>query len=416
MKTPHVTPRGAAKAGRTPQLASRLRTTFERLRATFERLRLWAPVEVRAPARLHAWLGVDRSVCYRMYADLETENVPASRLGELLPGAEGAMAILAAFRRRNAPAALTAAAGVAVERYAALIHAAGGSQAKLVRLVRETESTQTSDPVEHRLAQCSRSSADSLGIRCDTLRVIYILAPGAAERGQNADAWQAISATSYLGLRASDRHFPIATFLETPALASGSTTLDEDDAAGWRPGAVLGEFSSDPLPSVVGERRADRLVQLIEVGSRRGLRAAQGRDVVIGNRFKVTPPATSTPHQVSMIPRVPASELVIDVLVDPSLNATELAPRGAFFVSHLGLVVGPPEDRWFDRGPACISVERPAPGDNAVWASHRRLRDHLLDVAGISQQPDHFRLTAKWPMVGWQVLAELRTSENRQRR
>lgn len=412
MSTPPASPRRTTQ-GRTARIAPRLRTTFDRLRATFERLRLWAPAEVRAPARLHAWLGVDRSVCYRMYADVETENVPASRLAELLPGSEGATAMLGAFRRRHAPAALTAAAAVAVERYAALIHAAGGSQAKLVRLARQSEAAHTADPVERRLAQCSRTAAEAMGIRCDRLSIIYILAGGA--QGAHA-GWHAVSATSYLGLRAADRHFPIATFLETPALGSGSTTLDEDDADGWRPGAVLGEFSSDPLPSVVGERHADRLVQLIEVGSRRGLRAAQGRDVVIGNRFRVTPPQHARPHQISMIPRVPASELVIDVLVEPSLNATDLHPRGAYFVSHLGPVVGPPEERWFDRGPACISAQRVSADDSQAWNARRRLRDHLLGVAGISREPDHFRLTARWPMVGWQVLAELRTGENRQRR
>lgn len=382
------------------------RAIGERMRATMERLRAGLPPGDRAPARLSRLLGVDRSICYRVFGGTGKESGEEIVLG--LPGVAGSRQLVAAFGRHGAAKSHVAGAMAAIGAYAELVAESGGSQAGLIRALRRACDVVEAreDPGETARAKLSDATAEAMGVRCDAQVMTYLLTRG------SGDSWIGRVAQAYLGVRGRAGHFPIATMVEAPARGSGPWTLDNDAAEGRTPGALLSQFSSDPFPPVTSERRGDRLVQVIDTATRRGLRALRGIDVVLGNRFLVQPVTRESPvHRVSLVPRIPTGRGVVDVVIDRSLGDVTAEPRGMYFVSHMGVVIESPESRWFDRGPGAPSVRKIGPADAEpwVWGAHARVLEYLAGEAEIDlTETVRYRMEMRWPMVGWQLLTDFR--------
>lgn len=398
-------------------LGRRAEAAGRRLRAELKQLVAACPASARTSAGLGRWLGVSRPVCHRLLAGIACDGDGLGVLAEM-PGHEAIELVIRAAEAKGLKRAAVTSALIAADEYGEVIGLAGGSRHKLVaRLDRLREDLALRGVLTGKGLGARRAmhdaAAELLGISCEACFSMYILLPGAA--GIEPVKLEALHAMGWLGVRARAAHFPLvasrATDLEAEELRP--TTLEYSRADGFTPGAILGAFSSMPFPKVNSVMIGNKLVQQVDFAGARQMRAREGKDVVIGNRFLVSPPTPRDDvrtHQVSVLPRIPTARLAMDVLVHRDLGAKELRAHGVYYVGTEGIVIGDPERRWADRldhqpSISRINVDAAPEGINLRYVE---LLAAMLSHAGVRREEfDLFRMQIDYPLHGWQHLAEL---------
>lgn len=362
------------------------------------------PARDRRPARFAARLGLDRAVCHRMISAASDERSGVDVLLGL-PGVRALESITAALVASGAiEDGRLARFRATVRAYEDLIGQSGGSQTRLNKELRRA-----SDVVEvvsrpSDSAQTRRVfNAGAAGLVRGSARTISLVYAACAE----PDRLSAASIRGLIGVRSSEPRLPIAYARQVGVSPMGSDplTLDGRRAVGFSPGAVIGELSSDPFPIVTTTRAGDTTIELLDTASC----TERPMDVFIGSAYEASLPRQGTEHMVSLIPRVPAARLVIDVLLDKRLRAEPVNVVEVFNIGVQGLVIESPHTRWFDRvatltGPVARTMD-PAGSADADLDLHARSAAHLLaETAWDAERFDVFRVDLAYPLWGLQHL------------
>jgi len=436
---PRPRPATAPSAARRTQRerARQANAVGRRLRSELKALLATCPGSRQTSASLAQWLSVSRPVCHRLFAAVQVEGDGLEVLAAL-PGVDALRQIARAAEARGVSRRIIAATLGAIDHYHDLVGLAGGSQAKLLAQLERLRQDLSARSASAAAALLERrglhdAAARVMGIKCQTHMVVYVLLPGrfgpAAHEHQPGasapDMLAALNVQAWLGVRARAGHFPLVATRtsDLPTNQSHPTTLELSNAEGFTPGAILGEFSTLPLPAIHSSRIGRHLHQQIDMTMPRALRSREARDVVMGNRFYVSPPTPRTPQehteladsteltqQVSVMPRIPATNLILDVLVHKELAPIKLDCRGVYYPGHEGLVVDDADKRWADRlgdGPRSSPIATGA-APAGIDLDYGRVLSTLAEHAGVAaSELVTFRMEMEYPLQGWQHLAEL---------
>jgi hypothetical protein len=373
------------------QVATRLQTELRAVLAL-------VPPQHRATTDLARWLHVSRPVCHwiKAAADFTGDVI---EIYALLPGIDGLDAMLRALRKRVATPHAVDAAMAAALVYRETIGAAGGSQAKLRRLVDQLREQELAgldrDPEWHKREKMFSAMSAICGERSRLLTMVMITSP--------TDDPTKVSHLAALGHAAATfdpGHIPLVLSRRLGTDAGGQDeTIDGDAVAGFSPGAVLGRFSSLPLPVVTTRENETSLMQTLDT------RRTSGRalDIFIGRR-------TTAPHpdhdgtgelRFSLVPRVPTRELLMDIYVHRSLQAGP--PIGLARLLGIDSAAAPhPEKRWFDQigaNPPVIPLSKCA---HAGHQRHEELTNFLFEqLTSPMSEYAGWRLAVPFPL--WSV-------------
>lgn len=389
-----------------------LRNTGTRLVAELHALLRQIPAQQRKCSTFSRWLGVDRSVCYRMLAAMQHKGEPVE-VFRSLPGVDGYQRVIKALSRRGIDRARIGRALAAGEAYAQLVGDAGGSQAKLVRqcarLLEEERSGRLPGPsLEHAVGargKAMAAAAEVSGCRAAVHSLVYAVC-----RDRESGELTAASVQGMVGLRRKARHLPIVLSRIAKPESSGvePSTFDQDLSLGWSAGTVLGVLSSDPLPVVTVSRTRETLVTLLDPKSP----AESQTDIFIGGRFRVSAPDKSVPrHSVSMIPRVPAEWSVMDVYLHPNVGCITDAEVSLFYIGAEGAVLEDPASRWYDRLEGASDVQQIGRGLTGAACDRspkqRLAAQALFDATQWdAMEFSHVRFEMPFPLWGVQQLLE----------
>lgn len=346
-RSTEVTPLAAGEAARADQMA-------QRLHAELSRLMRQIPESSRGASSLSRLTGVLRVTCQRVVSALADLPV-GPRLLVRLPGTEGLRQFLDGMATAGAAKEDIGTAQAAVDEFERLLSQLGGGQARLAeRLAAGGGSVQV---VGEDSVAVRRSLNDAAwrvtGRRCETSLSIYAFrvpeqSPGTLERAL---------AKGVIGVQLAEGGLPLQlssgdTLAEDDgALAGragdGVSTLDASLARGRTPEAILGPFTSHPMPTVTARGGKGSLMQVVDPSER----TREPFDVVTAVRANspVHDPATGKPslHEVWSLVNMPSRRLVLDVYLHrgierryrPSIDAQLWNP---------GLTV-PEEQRWATR-------------------------------------------------------------------
>lgn len=335
----------------------------------------------------------------------------------LLPGVEGLRSLAEGARRAGLGKAIWAGLAAGVEAYAELTGDAGGSQAKLLRALRQQRPVSGERPGQlgaRARRAYSLAARELTGIAAGTMHIVYVLRPGS--EGATLRGW---SAVGLVGVRGRLGHLPLTmTRVCDVSEGSGAPGPWEEGAGGgagvgFVPGAVLGKYSSVPFPRVVAELRGERHTHVIDAATPRGLRGARERSVYFGQRFETrgVGGGGGGVHEVSVVPRVACDRLAVEVVVDGALRPGGIRTTGVFFLGSNGLVIGDSEVRWFDRLPSELHGPEFQEGvlRERVIGRQEELRADVLEAAGLEEAGVvSYSMVMEWPLPGWQHLFALR--------
>ncbi len=365
-----------------------IRAVGARVRTELRVLLNQVPDEHAPVSALSRWINVNRSVCHRSVAAARVEGDAADVLREL-PGVDGLEQFVQGFLSRGIDPVICARGASAVEDYKKLIGRSGGSQSKLVRMIEGLQRDEAAGSFEdlgsetmllrqrwHELA------VQMTGLESETLVVIHAVRMASDEPRQYD--WAGLSGN--LGITRRQKHLPIVMIRRH---VHGPTNEGYQSLRGkpMEPGQtrmLIPEFCSSPLPQVVTRHYPAHLVQLIDPSQN----AADPLDVIIGQRILATEAKERRKdgHKFTMLPRVPAKRLVMDVHLHDSVPRGSRIGGRQFFAGSVSLA-GNPAERWFDR-----LDDLPTP---------RTLGRGLLDT-DCAGNPRHQEMT-RWifDQVGW---------------
>ena len=372
----------------------------ERLRAELRRALEAVPADARTPTAFSRRFSVDRVICHRLMSAARVEGTGVDAL-LAMPGSQGVNKVVDALGRAGVTDAPLRAA---VREYETLIARAGGSQANLLRVLRELQAIEACgedvDVVQTRRRH-AHASAAMTGLSADVLYSLCALRVPADGAGE---ALECALVRGLIGLECRAGHFPIVLsrgsrlHTDAPEGASGESH--------FHPAAVLASMSTTPAPVVAVAEQPDQVVELLD-----GLTPGrEPHNVFVGGEFQIPDPLApghNKRHIVSPVPRVPADRMVLDIYLDRRLDPSVLGRTNVYWVGPEG-VVRDESVRWYDRIatlPAISPVETPpdVPGRHGAT-------DELLHRA-FGWEADgfeRFRLDVRYPIWGAQHVLTFR--------
>lgn len=382
---------------------ARYRQLGNRLRSQLAEALDAVPPQRRSPTEMSRWLGVHRSVCHWVRAAATHTGDPALAL-ERLPGIEGLEKLLRALRRRGVEPRRVDGALAGLELYREAIGLAGGSRAKLIRdvamLLHDEQTAGNGDPAVRGRERMFEAAAEVCGARSDGLMVIIVATPG------DGAELRCVAVMGQVNVMRERDHLPLVLSRRRTAPPGRSElTIDGDPTDGFTPGAVIGRFSSLPLPTVTSTARDQTLVQVLDAGGE----SPNPLTAFVGQRFAVMPTRSGGSGELvfSAVPRVPTRRLVIDAYLHKDVRALE-SPTG--FAQLLGGDGSAgPERRWYDQIGSDLPVhviDREACG-NPTYARHAELAEWLIEQSGQAREDLRaWRLEVEFPV--WSTRYHLR--------
>ena len=390
-----ATQTNAAQPGQGPD-ADRCANVAVRLRRTFGALVATLPEEHASVADMSRYLGVGRNICQRVRLALNADGDPLDVL-QRLPGVDGLTQFLEASRRRGLGEDRIAAARAALDEYAALIGAAGGSQRRLIATIeahkptpKEPAPTPIDGDEQLGTREAFYEAARRLtGTRCEARVEVLFLRP----HPKNPDEIEMLEASGIIGAAWQADSLPIARVTRGEDRAGVTETVRTEvdrpePVLGISPGSLLDPFSTKPLPSVASRTR---LGELVQVFNPRGGASERPINIVVGTAMS---PAAAHPKlddppiwNVGMVIGMPCRWLLMDVYLErslaracvPCMNVVRMGFTGPLGNKH-------PDDRWYDLLPPAPTIEmlgaglstRPTP----AYPRAHELASHLIGRAG----------------------------------
>lgn len=398
----------------TPDRYSRV---AERLRSTLGALVNALPEQSSTVTEMSRYLEIGRAVCQRIVLALRSDS-GAEDILQRFPGVRGLEQYLDAAERRQIDASLIASARAAVDEYAALIGAAGGSQRRLLANLGGRQRVPNT-PLQAGATIGGNESLDEAGRRRAALFEAAQAITGNRSHARievtffrvNADdpkSLDMLMASGHVGATADEYSVPVAR-VTREASPNGDLIYDRKEldnqkqVLGISPGCILQGFSTHPLPSLVSRLSGGLLIQVFNPEGR----VERPFDIVVGT---ASAPAGTNPlyespaiENCGMIIGMPTRWLLMDVYLERSL-ARQCTPQMS--VLRLGMA-GPlghnhPDSRWYDRIPDEPTLELLGPGlarkPSRAYERSTELAAHLLRRSGWSaDQFVCFRCEVQYP-------------------
>jgi hypothetical protein len=397
------------------------------LQSTFGQILWRLPPRVVRVSDVARWLGLDRSICQRVVIGVRDATDGLGVL-ERFPGVRGLEQFVAASAGKGCPAPVTRAARRALDDYARLVSAAGGSQARLVGQIealrargdgRRRPSAANGAPADvERARRLSFDGAVALtGLASDARVDVVMLAPAEPRsfdprRGGRVTT---VSATGMIGVEAAPYAMPLTRRSRLAGLTPVPAQIGAP-ASGVTPDLLLRDFTSDPPPRVTTRTEGEYLIQIFnpEDGATAGAGAEAPRgpspplDIVAALAFSWVWASPTSPgsnyYSVGRVIGPPARRLVFDVYLHRALP-----PPGAVTAHVLrpgvqgSLGDARPASRWFDRLPAehdlVLLGGRPGDRPSEGYARLRELTKHLLSSMNwIDEAFTGYRLEVTYPV------------------
>lgn len=345
------TPAGVGRIGLPAKNPREIARFGDRLASELDALiRLVPPAHLTASA-LSRWLGINRGTCQRVLlaARAAGDGVEALRRA---PGVDGMDEFVKAIGARIGRRAEVDLAEAMVQDYAHLVQRAGGSHSKLVRLGMrgdtdaESADAQTASPREDALVAARReiyqASWITTGARTEANVGFQAFRPSEDAPGMV----DAIHARGFIGLRRRTDGLALSSRMSALGDIANLTTLEGEKNPGKQWSALLAEFCTLPLPTVITQRE-NNTVNSIVLGDNAVERPV---DVVLGGRGvggQPDPRSGKISHLTAMFGlRFPARAQVYDFYLHRDLaagarvfaNALASHPRDA-----------DPVHSWFDK-------------------------------------------------------------------
>lgn len=390
-----ATQTNAAPTGPGPDV-DRCANVAVRLRRTFGALVATVPEEHASVADMSRYLDVGRNICQRVRLALNADGDPLNVL-QRFPGVDGLTQFLEAARRRGLSEDKIAGARAALDDYAALIGAAGGSQRRLIATIEARKPASKPDERaapdgDEQLAtrEAFYEAARALtGSHCEARVEVLFLRP----RPGHPDEIDMLEASGIVGAAWRADSLPIARVTRGEDHAGFTETLrtevdTPEPVLGISPGSLLDAFSTKPLPSVASRTR---LGELVQVFNPRGGASERPIDIVVGTAMS---PAAAHPRlddppiwNVGMVIGMPCRWLLMDVYMERSLARASLPTMSVVRMGFTGpLGNRHPDDRWYDLLPPPPTIEMLGVGLHArptpAYPRAHELASHLLGRAG----------------------------------
>lgn len=408
---------------RCARIATRLHAAFRALARSF-------PEQYSTVTEMSRFLGVGRGVCQRIALALRAEDDPLDIL-QRFPGLRGMEQFVDAAEVRELDSSHIAAARAALDEYAALIGAAGGSQRRLLasianRKLREGaipdsagESHEAAPDDEEGRAALFHAAQRLIGARCTSRVEVLVL----RVRRENPDELEMIEASVLANVTADASGLPITRI----ARASSSQGATESERAGLEPGssvlgispgAILEHFSSNPLPTVTSRLRSGDFIQVFNPDGRMDTPI----DMAVATAMS---PAAMHPRldnppiwNCGMVIAMPSRWLLMDVYLErplaqacvPSMSVMRMGFNGPLGHKY-------PDDRWYDRFPDAPPVQLLGAGiarrGTRAYARASELASYLFERAGWN--PERFlcvRCEVAFPVWDSQYVMTMDFSES----
>lgn len=376
-------PKGAAD-----DLLTRIEAMLERMASEFGGALAKLDGAGSGPRVLARQLGADPVLCHRLLAGIRSRGSVAERLAAW-PGVAGLRALVERMRENsNTRMIRIEVLERAVDEYARLVDAAGGSQARLVRDVRSLqvsgcEASSTSASTRTARRSLYRAAGEILGYEARLVTHISAIRPIPGQP-------ELIEGASVFGL--------LGLFTQGGRICVTSSNVQMRNAAGnvagevrWTPlgkpvdgrDGLLPEFCSSPSLLTATDDDDGYIRQMVDMAELH----THGRvDLVLGRRWSpdVNPQYTPSPiwsHVLRM--RHPSSHMLFDAYVHKSMLGAP--PEIGAYLWHPGLK-SDPRAQWHDRFPVTPAVQVIPPAPTAAlsesWDRQGELTDRLFELVG----------------------------------
>jgi hypothetical protein len=357
-----------------------------RLHADLGSLVTQLPEPSRGGSAMSRELGVVRNTCQRV-AHALSDDTPSLDTLVKLPGVKGLDQLLDSMRARGFDARSVDMARAAVRQFEEIIQSFGGSHSKLCDRIKRT----TTPEGEFSLGSLDARRAlfeSAVGVTGRSAQTTISLYAFKGEPGDPGLLQRAV-ATGLIQTTVVPGGMPVV-------LSNGDTldwidersdhlrNLDDSEARGSTPEALLREFTSEPLPVVTSRGRPEALIRVVDPS---GLEGAKTFDVVTAARSN----HPFTDHngdlvldEVWSLANCPAVRLIFDVYLHetleryfrPALDVQQWYPN----------LSAPGGDRWVLRYPSVPKLELLGRGTeragSAGYARQRELTSALFERVG----------------------------------
>jgi hypothetical protein len=372
-------PLSASERARCERVAARLHSDLTSL------IRL-LPEHARGGSGMSRHLGVVRNTCQRL-AHALTDHEPSVETLVKLPGTKGLGLLVEAMEKEQYDQSVIEIATATIEQFDALIREYAGSHSKLIaRIDARAEDDTPFELSSINARQALYQAATGItGRAAQTTISLYAFRHAPDDPGilQRAIATGMIQTTVVPG------GMPVVisngnTIQWDDDFEQALKNLDESDAQGSTPDALLQEFCSQPLPTVTSRGRSDSLIRVIDP---KNLDGPQTFDVVSAARSNhpvLDPNGRPIFNEVWSLSNCPSTRLIFDIYLHedmermyrPSVDAQMWNPN----------LSAPGGDKWVLRYPQLPTLELLGRGlanaSSKGYSKHKQLTESFFDRIG----------------------------------
>ena len=372
-------PLSAAQKARCERVAARL---YGDLGALVEEL----PEHARGGSGMSRYLKVVRNTCQRVSLAVSDHQSSLETLVRL-PGTKGLGQLLEAMKREGVDPTKIEIAQTAVEQFDGLIRDCGGSHAKLCARIDAGEGTESPLGLASLQARQAlyQSAVGITGRAAETTISLYAF----RQSPEDPDVLQRAITTGLIQTTVIPGGMPVV-------ISNGSTlrwddefeqslkNLDDSNAQGSTPDALIKEFCSQPLPTVTSRGSRESLIRVIDP---QNLEHAQTFDVVSAARSNhpmLDPDGQPVFNEIWSLANCPSKKLIFDIYLHedmerayrPSIDAQMWNPN----------LSAPGGDKWVLRYPQVPKLQLLGRGlsNNACdgYARHNELTASFFERIG----------------------------------
>lgn len=357
----------------SPDQRARCLRIAQRLHADLGALIERLPDHAKGGSGMSRHLSVVRNTCQRVAHALSDPEATLETLVKL-PGTKGLEQLIEAIDSSGIDQHLCQNASSAVEQFDALIRDNGGSHARLISKIEKI--TNPDEPFElgslHARQELFKSAVGITGRSAQTTISLYAFRQSA----ENPDVLQRAIASGLIQTTVVPGGMPVV-------ISNGNTlrwdddpddalkNLDDSQAQGATPEALLKEFCSQPLPTVTSRGTSESMIRVIDPQSLDGPQTFDVVSAARSNHPYLDPQGDPVFNEIWSLANCASTRLVFDVYVHedmeskfrPSIDAQQWYPN----------LSAPGGDRWVLRYPNVPTLELLGRGlGNSATASYSR--------------------------------------------
>ncbi len=328
-----------------------------RLHADLGALLVDLPDHARGGSGMSRHLGIVRNTCQRVEHAL-ADDEPTIQTLVKLPGSKGLGSLIEALNAQGATSSKIEIATTAIAQFDELIREYGGSHTKLIARIEAGSGDQKCFELSslHARQLLYQAAVGVTGRAAQTTISLYAF----RQSPENPEVLQRAIATGLIQTSVVPGGMPVVisngnTLQWDDDLEQALKNLDDSDAKGSTPEALLKEFCSHPLPTVTSRGSAESMIRVIDP---KNLDGPQTFDVVSAARSNhpfLDPNGEPVFDEIWSLANCPSTRLIFDIYVHedmermfkPSIDAQQWYPN----------LSAPGGDKWVLRYPQVPTLE-----------------------------------------------------------